>query len=51
MKTTVYCVEYFVKTSLNEIKDDKTRNKLRLQYLLYLKYKKRNNKKLCNSFK
>ena len=47
MKTTVYCVEYFVKTSLNEIKDDK----LRLQYLLYLKYKKRNNKKLFNSFK
>ena len=47
MKTTVYCVEYFVKTSLNEIKDDK----LGLQYLLYLKYKKRNNKKLFNSFK
>ena len=51
MKTTVYCVEYFVKTILNEIKDDKTLNKLGLQHLLYLKYKKRNNKKLCNSFK
>ena len=46
MKTTVYCVEYFVKTSLNEIKDDK----LRLQYLLYLKYKKRNNKKTIQFF-